>query len=243
MEYFRDPNNQILADMAYRMGKIVLQYKEANIVEERYEATLNISILQWLLTNCQELIRAMSRSERKKCFLSAKLGDNKHLLKISTDMVKRNTFLDNQLTYERVLCHIRDALSHPTGLNIESVYPSTGYTSILGSSDEITTFTFVNSPDTRKNNYKKYPDRSKAEYAKKKLIAIDDFYETVLISEEILGNQQKYFLALDGKPFVRLFRIDISVQDLHDLIVELSNYLAQSMQDGWDGETIKRLVA
>ena len=34
MEYFRDPNNQIYADQAFRLGKIISQYENGNIGKE-----------------------------------------------------------------------------------------------------------------------------------------------------------------------------------------------------------------
>jgi hypothetical protein len=65
MEYYRDPKNQIQADIAYRLGIIVNQYRTLSApAEEDFPVTLDVCILQNLLTTCTELLKSMSRNER-----------------------------------------------------------------------------------------------------------------------------------------------------------------------------------
>ena len=65
MEYFRDPRNQIYADFAYRIGKIVIQYERIKINEEKFEATLYLAALKNLMTICNEYVREMTRTTRR----------------------------------------------------------------------------------------------------------------------------------------------------------------------------------
>ena len=47
MEYFRDPRNQIQADIAYRLGMIANQYRTLSApANEDFSVTLDICILQ-----------------------------------------------------------------------------------------------------------------------------------------------------------------------------------------------------
>jgi hypothetical protein len=57
MEYFRHPENQIYADIAFRLGRIVTQYDKMTTNEEKFEATLYLTVLQNLITYSNEYIR------------------------------------------------------------------------------------------------------------------------------------------------------------------------------------------
>ncbi len=81
-EYFRSENNQIQADLAYRLGKIVLQYEKANLYEKKYEVTLYLSTLQLLLTNCQELYRSMRHNDRRKLSFQSEIKESNNFLGI-----------------------------------------------------------------------------------------------------------------------------------------------------------------
>jgi hypothetical protein len=68
MEYYRDPKNLIQADMAYRLGVIAGQYSDLSLPKDKnFSSTLDVCILQNLLTNCVTLLDAMSRHERREC--------------------------------------------------------------------------------------------------------------------------------------------------------------------------------
>jgi len=72
MEYFRDPQNQIQADIAHRLGVIANQYRTLSApAEEDYSVTLDVCILQNLLTTCTELRKSMLRNEKQVKYLTA----------------------------------------------------------------------------------------------------------------------------------------------------------------------------
>ena len=74
MEYSRYPENQIQADIAYRLGMIANQYRTRCVpAEEDYSVTLDVCILQNLLTTCTELLKSMSQNERQ-AYLTADIG-------------------------------------------------------------------------------------------------------------------------------------------------------------------------
>ena len=67
MEYFRDKDGQIQADIAFRLGRIILQYESISLKpEQKYESTLYLAVLQNMLTNCIELLNSLSKRERKE---------------------------------------------------------------------------------------------------------------------------------------------------------------------------------
>ncbi len=233
MEYFRDSKNLIYADLAYRLGKIALQYERATFTEKKYEVTLYISFLQNLLANCNELIRAMKDNERKKSYFKAKLSENSGMWGISEEEIKQNTFADEDLTYETVISRIRNSLSHPTSIDISSEYPSTGYTTIKDESRNIKKLCFVNSPDTKGNRPKFFnteEDANKALFRAKEGNLPAEVY-----IEKIDG---RYGFYKDNKPFARIFRIDLPVENIRQLMLGLSNHLAQPIREQWDGESV-----
>ncbi len=76
MEYYRDPKNQIYADQAFRLGKIISQYEKLNTNEEKFEATLYFAILQNLMTNSNEYVRRMTKGERKNSIFKKSISDS-----------------------------------------------------------------------------------------------------------------------------------------------------------------------
>lgn len=61
MEYFRDVQARIQADLAYRLGIISRQYASFQLLPEKnFAVSLDLCILQNLLTNCIELINLNS---------------------------------------------------------------------------------------------------------------------------------------------------------------------------------------
>lgn len=242
MEYYRDPKNQIQADIAYRLGLISAQYsslKDKMSIEEDYSVTLNIAILQNMLTNCLELLRSMSKKKRKKNFLKAKLKESK-FWGLSEKMIVKNTFAQSEnLTVEDFLTHLRNALSHPTQLNETSDFPSTGYTTIVDNSGIIRHFQFISSPDTKKNRPKQYSTEAQATNVLQKAKETGNIPKGITIGEHV----KNYVFQKDGKPFARIFIAEISTKQLELLVRGLCNYLAQPIQDSWDGETIAKLIA
>jgi hypothetical protein len=232
MEYWRDSKNQILADFAFRTGTILCQYEKLKLpFDEKFESTLYIIALQSLLTQCQELYRAMKKADQRKEFLGRNLSEEPELWGLHKGLIKIDSFGKEPITFDIVLTHIRDALSHPTALDLDSEFPSTGYTTIVDKSGIIKAYCFVSSPDTKKNEIKH-------SHAKDMTIPKFKGISGVSIKEKRDKNGKFYQAEKDGKPFARIFRIDIPVPVVRDLVLGLSTYLAQPVQENWDGRTI-----
>ncbi len=239
MEYFRDPRNQIQADVAYRLGVIASQYRTFSVpAEEDFSSTLDVCILQNLLTTCTELLKSMSRNE-KKAYLTADIGTGL-ALGLKLEMISVNTF-KGKLTGEVVLRRLRNALSHPTALDISDHFPSSGYTTIPDGSGTIRRYCFVNSPDTAGSGHpKSFSQREEAEGRLEQAKSDGDMPIDVEIIEDRLG---KFCFGRGNEPFARVFKIDLTSEEIHELVIGLSNHLAQPKQKDWDGVTIARLVA
>ena len=243
MEYFRDPNNQIYADQAFRLGKIISQYEKLNIGKEKYEATLYLAVLQNLMTNSNEYARRMTQGERKNSIFKEFISDSKW--GINENCWQKNTFNEDK-TLGNFITRIRNSVSHPTNIDITSEFPSTGFSTIKDDSKKIKMFRFINSPDTTNNRPKKFQKITEIE----NIIYQRDKIKEKLINKEFPSSisytkfaENNYGITLDGKPFARISIIDLTVSQLGTFVKSLANYLAQPIQDNWDGETIKDLIA
>jgi hypothetical protein len=237
MEYFRDPKNQIYADLAYRLGRIVVQYEQLQTKEEKFEASLYLAILQNLMTNCNEYVRQMTRSSRRNSIFKKELADSDWGVNKSCWL--KNTFNENP-TLENFIARIRNSVSHPTNTDIESNYPSTGFSTIKDNGSRIIQkYRFINSPDVRDNRLK--------EYTYEQIINILERYKsefpTDVIYESMPGQPEKYRFTYRGDVFMRISIIDLSVKQLGSFVKKLANYLAQPIEKDWDGETIKDMLA
>jgi hypothetical protein len=240
MEYYRDPKNLIQADFAYRLGIIANQYRTLSApAEEDFSVTLDVCILQNLLTTCTELLKSMSRNEGQRKCLTAHIGESL-VWGLRPDMIKINTFR-GQPTAEVVLERLRNALSHPTALDISDRFPSSGYTTIPDGSGTIRRYCFVNSPDTERSGHpKSFSQRGKAERQLEKARSQGDMPLDVGIIEDRPGN---FCFGRGDEPFARIFKIYLTGEEIHLLVIGLSNHLAQPKQKDWDGFTVARLVA
>lgn len=160
-------------------------------------------------------------------------------------MIHTNTFrYDNELTVYDVLNSIRNSLSHPTGTDIEANFPSTGYTTVPNSSGQISHFCFIESPDAKNNRQKLFETEEEAN----KYINLNKERKMPEGVGIIPLKNNSFSLGLYGEPFARVFRIDITCSGIHELVIELANYLAQPIQPDWsqyewDNRAITRLVA
>ena len=238
MEYFRDPENQIQADIAYRLGMIANQYRTSRApAEEDFSVTLDVCILQNLLTTCTELLKSMSRNERK-AYLTADIGTGL-AWGLRPDMISVNTF-DGKLTGEVVLKRLRNALSHPTALNLSDTFPSSGYTTVPDGSGTIHQYCFVNSPDTKRSGHPKtFSRREEAERRLEQARGDGDMPKDV----GVIGYVDQFCFGRGDEPFARIFKIHLTGEEIHALVIGLSNHLAQPKEKDWDGVTVARLVA
>lgn len=154
MEYFRNPENQIYADLAYRMGRIIVQYEKMSIEDEKFEATLYIAVLQNIMTICREHVKGMFAYGCKDQIFNRKIKNT--IWGVSENCWVKNTFNERR-TLEKLITHIRNSLSHPTNIDIKGDFPSTGFTTIKDSSGVINAFRFIDSPDTENNRQNNMP--------------------------------------------------------------------------------------
>ena len=231
MEYHRTEKGQIYADIAYRLGRIVCQYEKLSIDEDKFEATLYIAVLQNLLTNCCEHFKQMAGQSaffkeniesvgwglRKRCWV-----ENKY---------KEDMILENFIK------RLRNAISHPTELYIDRDYPSTGYTTIKDNSGLIKKYRFFDSPDTRWNRLLGFTEEERIkEYIRRN-------QNTFPSNIHYYKNGSKYILSINSEPFARISIIDLYMEELSAFVKNLANYLAQPIQENWDGKTINWLLA
>lgn len=242
MEYYRQPNNKIQAGFALHVGNLLKQYGAltANLdPKATYDATLTICALQSLLTTCIELLNAMK--ENQKAIFASEIPDLPRLWGIKRSFITRNTF-PQPLTYERLLKHLRNSLSHPTSPE-RGDFPSTGYSTVPDQSGIISLIRFVDSPwiDCGRT-HSKASSSTKAKVVK-----------TVETFERQWGNanlevrcnptSKKYEVYHGQEIFLPVFEAEFSLSALRDLATGLSNHLAQPTVETWDGSTIHRLVA
>lgn len=241
MEYFREPNNKIQAGFALNAGKLLIQYQqmvESFPQESRYDATLAICVLQSLLTNCSELLDSMK--EQLKQIWMEQLPDIPFRWGLKRGFVTLNTF-PAPLTYERFIEHLRNALSHPTTPDKKPKLPSTGYTTILGSSGIIEAFRFTDSPwVSRGEDFAPYVSKNSTKVAES-LKRFNRKYDCLV--EASLNSRGCYQAMHDGQPYRPIFIADIPLDSLVRIALELSNYLAQPTQEHWDGRIVHQLVA
>ncbi|MBN2863715.1 MAG: hypothetical protein JXN62_11160 [Bacteroidales bacterium] len=243
MEYFRNPENQIYADLAYRLGRIVNQYEKSVPDNEKFEATLYIAILQNLITNSNEYVRQMTKSTRRNSIFKQKVTES--IWGIDEKCWVKNTF-NEELTLQNFITRIRNSVSHPTNIEIKSDFSSTGFTTINDDSGIIQKFRFINSPDTRNNRLKEFSKNEVLNTLYQRnsnnQIIREDFPMDISY-EKISNSPEKFRLIQNGKPFFRISIIDLSVKQLGIFVKNLANYLAQPIQKDWDGVTIKDLIA
>jgi hypothetical protein len=239
VEYFRDPRNQIQADIARRLGLIANQYRTFSLpANQDFSSTLDICILQNLLTTCKELRWQMSKHEKKASYLTNDIGMAR-FWGLSLDMIAENTFR-GRLSIGVVVERLRNALCHPTALNLNDDLPSTGYTTIQDGSDVIRRYCLVNSPDSEKGRPQHFHTREEAETALAQASGAGDMPKDVGI---ISNGEGQFCFGRGDKPFGRIFKAYLTTEEIHALVIGLSNYLAQPIQKDWDGVTVARLVA
>lgn len=233
MEYFRDIDGQIQADIAYRLGRIILQYESLSLnPKQRFESTLYLAVLQNMLTNCIELLNSLSSRERKENFIFNGSIENENIFNLRPNQIIQNTFVE-EMSCEKIIRHIRNALSHPTQLDINSELCSTGYNTIANERNVISEYCFVDSPDTKENRLKIYNQK---EDALRLIQREKNIPKDIMIVNTKNGG---YKFEIDGKDYARIIKIVLSTNELRNLTLGLCTYLAQPIQTNWNGLTIK----
>lgn len=237
MEYFRTEDGQIQADLARRLGTVLKQYHSQIISIQKYEVSLSLSILQTLLTNCVELLNNMQKQDKQNNPLYHYPIDPTQWGFDENNIIE-NTFNYPQLTAEKVIRLIRNALSHPTKIHLTSTTRTTGYIT-KGDTSSIETIFFINSPDLNgKGKDKKYKYQEQAE----KALRENNFPKNTKVYQTENGD---FAFQQEGKPFHRIFEIKLSPTNLLTLTYSLASYLSHPLSKTWDGKTfnIQKLAA
>lgn len=220
-EYFLEPNGQIHADLAYRLGKIIEQYDSIKKIDLfNFDSSLCLCILQNLLTIYDEKNKFGGYPlTREKSFYNKNcLIRDENYFDISTDKIE----VDNSNSIKTVgdfLKTLRNSMSHPTAINQMSDFLSTGYFS-NSVNKKINSYTFVNSPDVKNGSPIFFHTESKFNiYTKNKI------YE--FKKKQIRGGYQI------TNP--RITKITLNVIELKNLTIKLAKLLSQPVQKNWDG--------
>lgn len=150
---------------------------------------------------------------------------------IRLSMVKEDTFYETPLRFGAVLERIRNAMSYPTNVDLESEYSATGYTTIEGNSGQVEKFCFVNSKDIHAQTmtpitYHQVDDRVRFI----KHLATMKRLAPSLQLKEMQDHTGRLFCSYqNGRPFLRKFRIEVPLVSLKELVLGLSEYLSQDL--------------
>ncbi|MFZ9938007.1 MAG: hypothetical protein ACO3JG_13270 [Luteolibacter sp.] len=229
--------------MALRIGRIAMQYSKLDLPpKQNYRDTLNLCLLQNLLTHCKELTDEMARENGEELGLKVPLSE---MTEWGLDEVEiRENAFEGNLTVEVLLTHLRNAVSHPTGTNLEAEFPSTGYNSISDLSGMIARIGFCNSPDTKYNRPKSWRTRDLAEKQLANLQRSGNPWNYVPHDVSI-GSSIRYGICMhrEGYPYARIFVAVFTIGQLNRLLLGLANLLAQPARDHWDGRSTADVIA
>lgn len=242
-EYFREPNNKIQAGFALHTGNLLAQYRNLTaelLSTQKYEATLAVCALQALLTNCTELMNSMKHHQLG--FWHDPIPDiGQGHWNIRRSFVATNTFPED-ITYDKFIKHLRNALSHPTSPDKAPQHPTTGYTTQPDGSGVITQFCFTDSPWVDRGRI-----HSKASSPKENLVktTLELFQKDRPGANELEVRfiQGKYQIYQGDQIYLPVFVAELPLSELTDLAIELANHLSQPVVESWDGRAIQRLVA
>ena len=243
MDYQRECGS-IQADLARRAGSLLQQYRtlKSKVAEdERYDATLAMSVLGLLLVNCSEAIEVLKKDSRDSHLWSL-VGT-----KVITHSTSNLPPSRNKTTEEHAFSQLRNAVSHPVPTG-RGKYAVTGYTSYAtkSPSPKVAGFTFVASPWAA---------------TPQSLVSVGSDWGAL---KSLLGRFRKSYdcdgmleiCALDhgqiailsvetGEPYVPSFSVTLDLPQVEDLALSLANYLAHAHESnhGWDGSELRDLVA
>jgi hypothetical protein len=135
----------VRSGFALNAGRLLEQYTGLTRdmhPSQRFEATLTLSVLQLLLTNCWELYKYLGREhDRTLRGVYEFVGT----LLVEPDVEVTSVFADEEVDGLALIEHLRNAVSHPTVRVAER--PTTGYTTVEDGSGFVVRLRFTDSPD------------------------------------------------------------------------------------------------
>jgi hypothetical protein len=240
MEYERTEDGQIQADFAARVGQVLLQYdhlKEKLAVEQQFEATLTICLLQSMLTQCQQLLDRLHYPDRAPYGLdelvemaNRDLGESPPLLGLSKDCIQEIWPSSKGIKYRDLIEYIRNALSHPLP-QTDMGFARTGFITQRSDSGAINYFIFTASPwvDHKGNLESKWKAKS---INPKNIQSLQDRLDGWVGKHGVVGVELKkqsdgwVLPTLYGQLFVPVIRIQLDVFQLRTFLLALSDYLS-----------------
>ncbi len=185
-------------------------------------------MLQSLLSICTELINDISKQRHN--VLEQNFYEITPVWGLASSMIIRCEYLGEKIKLRDLLRYLRNSLCHPTSeINLNHKYPSTGYTTIKSDNRTVSTFCFINSPDVRHGNVKKYPNEDEARRPFNDILSNEKIKKDTYVKEITIqrNNPQFQIWSISKQQSgARILRIDIPLENLKKLVQCLSTYLA-----------------
>lgn len=245
MEQETTADGQIHASIAKRVGLLLTQYETLTghlPANQRYEATLCLSLLQTLLTQCVELIESSELSELKTA-LDQPLSNDPSLFGLNMACVQTNAMWSaDKLTHRSVIQSLRNAMSHPNK-QTGSTHPVTGFTQCLSDSApsedglrEIEGFEFIHSPwvlksgnDVNAGWTALTTDAKKKQQLENKVCKFKTNHGFQDLTVEHRSNESYYKVFQGGDLFIPVLKLKLTTADLRTLTLELSRHLSSPL--------------
>lgn len=255
MEYERTEDAQIQSDFAGRAGQILLQYdrcKDGLPAHQQFEATLAIALLQTMLTQCWELLKkyrnpakAPEGLEGLVSMANRRFDEPPPLLGLTQACILERWPSETAVKYRDLIECIRNALSHPLPQTNEG-WPTTGYTTEMGSSGSIESFLFTQSPWVDRSGQLIQDWQAGRRNTKKQLEVTNKLKKWAddhgIQDLKLLESGRVYLPMKDGKPFVPVMRVRLDVAQLRLFVLALSDYLSEPYRQQ-SGQTAQRSLA
>lgn len=255
MEQETTADGQIHASIAKRVGLLLTQYETLTghlPANQRYEATLCLSLLQTLLTQCMELIKSKELADLTTA-LDLPLSDEPSPFGLSKACVQTHTMWSpDKLTHKNVISSLRNAMSHPNK-QTESTPPVTGFTQYLSNPEpsedglrEIEGFEFIHSPwvlksgkDVNAGWTAPATDAEKRQQLEKNVRKFKTNHGLENLTVEHRSNQSNYKVYQGGDLFIPVLKLKLTTADLRTLTLKLSCLLALPLKAKKDASSSK----
>lgn len=241
--YITKEDGLIQASLAERIGKLLSQYEAAKPEgsNERYDATLTLVLAQALLTSCYESLMRDDLPQLRD-IKGKKISDVPSFFGLQWKMVKLSYPSQEQPNFYQVVEHLRHAVSHPLFPTDEGMSVKiTGFMAIKNTDGNVAGFKFIHSEDIQVSNQNainrnviiKSRTDTDDTFAKKITqqvsrlkLSRDDSKKLVYVPFH-----DKTELHFDGRLLMRVFELDVPVENLKIFVRELSSILSAPLKE------------
>ena len=250
MEYDKTADGVIRASLAARVGALLCQYDSLPPSVSNFDATLALIALQFLLTNCSELIDS-GGLEGLENIKNRPLVDVPNLCGLGRHMVTKFFPGEEEPTFAEVVKHLRHSVSHPLYPDCverpckdeqKPRLPTTGFYQII-ENKKVAAFGFVHSPEVtnkgdRCYSRKKFGGGDKRKFEEFQCKSKSDL-EKIRRTYRKISDEIEKIESLDGKLvefkyqgnlFLPVFSIEIPIDQLKLFIKELSNLMSEPLK-------------